>query len=545
MTVNSEVRVAGPFVATGVSQVIPFTVRIFNANDIVVYVTDLAGANTRLTNQTGFTVSKNVDQDASPGGTVTITATLNYTITLTTELANTQGVTLSNLGGFYPTVITDALDRLTILIQQAAVNTSRSLKFPVSDSTSLTTELPSALVRANKTLGFDASGNVVAGSVSTTVVSAAMIPVVQAATINAAYNLLVLASSITTAKIADANVTTAKIADANVTTAKIADNNVTPAKLANSGLELGAFRNKIINGAFDIWQSGTSISSGVSANTYTADQWIAFAVGAAVTVSQSSGGGFTAGTNCLLFTGAASNTYVDLIQRFEAAEVQKFKNGNITVSARIFNGTGSTIAANSLTFTVSCPTATDNWAGANQRLGTTLTHAAISNATWGQVSITFNPSGYTDIDKGMSVAFRFNALLAGQTIRVSEVQLEAGATITPYEQRSVAAERFLCMKFYQTIGRGIWGWLNAASSASFNVVFAVPMRTSPTVSFLVPAWLIYRNIGNSNFPAPLTIVDAANDTTGMRMTFSHGGSGGVNELWGSIQSDVIALNARL
>jgi hypothetical protein len=71
------------------------------------------------------------------------------------------------------------------------------------------------------------------------------------------------------------------------------------------------------------------------------------------------------------------------------------------------------------------------------------------------------------------------------------------------------------------------------------------MRTSPTVSFLVPAWLIYRNIGNSNFPAPLTIVDAANDTTGMRMTFSHGGSGGVNELWGSIQSDVIALNARL
>ena len=368
-------------------------------------------------------------------------------------------------------------------------------------------------------------------------------------TVTVALDSGAIAASVAAVAVGLVSVTNSSVSSSNISgtipTAKIADGGITPAKLANSGLELGAFRNKIINGSFDIWQSGTSISSGVSANTYTADQWIAFAVGAAVTVSQSAGGGFTAGTNCLLFTGAASNTYVDLIQRFEAAEVQKFKNGNITVSARIFNGTGSTIAANSLTFVVACPTATDNWAGANQRLGTTLTHAAISNATWGQVSITFNPSGYTDIDKGMSVAFRFNALLAGQTIRVSEVQLEAGATITPYEQRSVAAERFLCMKFYQTIGRGIWGWLNAASSASFNVVFAVPMRTSPTVSFLVPAWLIYRNIGNSNFPAPLTIVDAANDTTGMRMTFSHGGSGGVNELWGSIQSDVIALNARL
>lgn len=369
-------------------------------------------------------------------------------------------------------------------------------------------------------------------------------------TVTVALDSGAIAASVAAVAVGLVSVTSSSVSSSNISgtipTAKIADNNVTPAKLANSGLELGAFRNKIINGAFDIWQSGTSISSGVSANTYTADQWIAFAVGAAVTVSQSSGGGFTAGTNCLLFTGAASNTYVDLIQRFEAAEVQKFKNGNITVSARIFNGTGSTIAANSLTFVVACPTATDNWAGANQRLGTTLTHAAISNATWGQVSITFNPSGYTDIDKGMSVAFRFNALLAGQTIRVSEVQLEAGATITPYEQRSAGLiELELCKYFYRKEGRSIWGWASAASTASTNIPFGRAMRTTPTVSFLVSAWLIHRNSGNSTFPATLTIVDAAGDNTGVRLTFTHGGTLAVNELWGSLTSDVIALNARL
>jgi hypothetical protein len=369
-------------------------------------------------------------------------------------------------------------------------------------------------------------------------------------TVTVALDSGAIAASVAAVAVGLVSVTSSSVSSSNISgtipTAKIADGGITPAKLANSGLELGAFRNKIINGAFDIWQSGTSISSGVSANTYTADQWIAFAVGAAVTVSQSSGGGFTAGTNCLLFTGAASNTYVDLIQRFEAAEVQKFKNGNITVSARIFNGTGSTIAANSLTFVVACPTATDNWAGANQRLGTTLTHAAISNATWGQVSITFNPSGYTDIDKGMSVAFRFNALLAGQTIRVSEVQLEAGATITPYEQRSAGLiELELCKYFYRKEGRSIWGWASAASTASTNIPFGRAMRTTPTVSFLVSAWLIHRNSGNSTFPATLTIVDAAGDNTGVRLTFTHGGTLAVNELWGSLTSDVIALNARL
>jgi hypothetical protein len=369
-------------------------------------------------------------------------------------------------------------------------------------------------------------------------------------TVTVALDSGAIAASVAAVAVGLVSVTNSSVSSSNISgtipTAKIADGGITPAKLANSGLELGAFRNKIINGAFDIWQSGTSISSGVSANTYTADQWIAFAVGAAVTVSQSAGGGFTAGTNCLLFTGAASNTYVDLIQRFEAAEVQKFKNGNITVSARIFNGTGSTIAANSLTFVVACPTATDNWAGANQRLGTTLTHAAISNATWGQVSITFNPSGYTDIDKGMSVAFRFNALLAGQTIRVSEVQLEAGATITPYEQRSAGLiELELCKYFYRKEGRSIWGWASAASTASTNIPFGRAMRTTPTVSFLVSAWLIHRNSGNSTFPATLTIVDAAGDNTGVRLTFTHGGTLAVNELWGSLTSDVIALNARL
>lgn len=159
MTVNNENRVAGPFTATGALQALPFTFRIFNANDVVVVTTDLAGVDTSATNQTGFTVTMNADQNVSPGGTVNITSTLNYKLTLTTALTNTQPAQLSNNGGFYPNVINDALDRLTVLVQQAVNAASRSLKIPVSDGTSILTSLPGALIRANKVLAFDSIGN--------------------------------------------------------------------------------------------------------------------------------------------------------------------------------------------------------------------------------------------------------------------------------------------------------------------------------------------------------------------------------------------------
>ena len=354
----------------------------------------------------------------------------------------------------------------------------------------------------------------------------------------------IAANSITTAKILDANVTTAKILDANVTTSKILDANITPAKLSNGGAELGTGRNKVINGAFDVWQGGTSISSGVGANTYTADQWVAIAGGAAITVSKGAGTGYTAGTNALVLTGAASNTTIDIRQRFEAINVQKWKNGNITVSARLYNNTGSTIGANTVIFLVSCPSGTDNWAGSTQRLGTTFAHAAIPTGTWGSLSVTFNPSAYGDIDKGMDIGLRLSNLTTG-SVTWSEIQMEQGGVATPFEQRIYQQEFQLCRYFYRTYGRGIQGWASAAAAASCNITFDLPMRTTPAVAFLVSAWSIYRNSGNSSFPSTLTIVDASGDLNGIRLSFTHGGSLTVNEFWASIQSDVISVNARL
>jgi hypothetical protein len=79
-------------------------------------------------------------------------------LTISGSVAETQGTSIINQGGFFPQIIEAALDRLTILIQQLRELSGRSLSFPVSDSTP-NSALPTASVRANNLLAFDASGN--------------------------------------------------------------------------------------------------------------------------------------------------------------------------------------------------------------------------------------------------------------------------------------------------------------------------------------------------------------------------------------------------
>ena len=63
------------------------------------------------------------------------------------------------------------LDKLTMLVQEQQDAIDRSIKFPVTDATSLTSEIPNSSGRASNTLIFDSSGNVGAGDATTTSVT--------------------------------------------------------------------------------------------------------------------------------------------------------------------------------------------------------------------------------------------------------------------------------------------------------------------------------------------------------------------------------------
>lgn len=166
MTISSQARTAGPFACNGSTTVFPFAFKVFSTSDVtVVFRTDVTGVEATLVLGVDYTVSLNTNQDANPGGTVTTIGAFSSgtTLTLTSKVAYLQPTDLTNQGGFYPKVITTALDRLTIFTQQLLGLANRALKFPISDG-NLDGTLPGKDQRKGRLLAFhETTGLPVAG----------------------------------------------------------------------------------------------------------------------------------------------------------------------------------------------------------------------------------------------------------------------------------------------------------------------------------------------------------------------------------------------
>ena len=131
---NISIRKAGPSQGNGVNTAFPFTFKVFTTADVLVTYLNASGVELSLTLNIDYSVSLNTDQNASPGGTVNLyyPPAIGTYITLTSQVTNTQNLTLTNSGGFYPQSINDALDRCVIQIQQLAEQLSRTFKISVS-----------------------------------------------------------------------------------------------------------------------------------------------------------------------------------------------------------------------------------------------------------------------------------------------------------------------------------------------------------------------------------------------------------------------------
>lgn len=137
MTISSSNRKAGPFTGTGSLDTYSFTFKVFAASDLLVVRTDLSSVQTNLVLTTDYTVSLNANQDSNPGGSVTLVAgnlASGYLLTITSSIPALQAVDFTNQGGFYPNVLNTALDKLTILMQQAYEQLSRAFIVDISSS---------------------------------------------------------------------------------------------------------------------------------------------------------------------------------------------------------------------------------------------------------------------------------------------------------------------------------------------------------------------------------------------------------------------------
>jgi hypothetical protein len=132
-----------------------------DADLVVVRRNTATGVETMLTLGTDYSVA---GAGALNGGMVTLTTapTSSETVTIHRQLALVQETDFVANDPLSAEVLERAIDRVVMALQQQDEVQRRTLQFPVSDSTSLSTTLPASTVRASRNFGFNAAGEPIA-----------------------------------------------------------------------------------------------------------------------------------------------------------------------------------------------------------------------------------------------------------------------------------------------------------------------------------------------------------------------------------------------
>lgn len=254
-------------------------------------------------------------------------------------------------------------------------------------------------------------------------------------------------------------------------TSNIANNAITPAKLANSGFELG-MRNRIINGAMQVWQRGTSFSA--VGGSYLADRWVASQTFIA---AQSTDAPPNAKYSLDITAGAGS--YGTIAQRIESANCIDLVGQSVTISlwAKRVSGTSN------ITLGLKYANAVDNFSTTTD-IGSTV--QLVPTSSWTYFTVTF-----TNLPAGAANGLQLNVYTDSSAcqIRYSLFQLEKGATATPFDYRPYGTELALCQRYFikwgiNSDGGGYAsfgsGYVVSATSVNINIQYPVQMRGTAT-----------------------------------------------------------------
>ena len=241
------------------------------------------------------------------------------------------------------------------------------------------------------------------------------------------------------------------------------------------------FKNRLINGAMQIAQKGTSATitagSTIAAGYSTVDRWYVYCTGANVTAAQVAGTG--AIKNNLQITGAASVTAVGIGQRIEQLNSYDLAGSTATLSVNI---------SNSLLTTV---TWTAYYANTADTFGTLAspTRTQIATGTFTVTSTLTNYSTNISIPAaattGVEIVFTVGAQTSGTWV-VGNAQLEKALTATSFDYRPYGTELALCQRYYYRMTSvGIAstfaiGLNDSTTSAVGTTFFPVTMRTAPS-----------------------------------------------------------------
>jgi hypothetical protein len=241
------------------------------------------------------------------------------------------------------------------------------------------------------------------------------------------------------------------------------------------------FRNKIINGSFDIWQRGTSFN----AAGYTADRWaIVGASGQTVSVTQQA---FTPGNAIsgqeptfyarIAWSGTPSGTFW-FTQRVEDVRTCAGQQVMLSFWAKASSETS-----------VFAPTIEQNFGTGGSSVVTTTASTITLTTSWQKFVVSFNIPSISGKTIGTNSYLDVRPLNGGSTVNginidIWGVQLEQNYQATPFEYRPISIELHLCKRYFWRCIDPAGVGVNDSSIRSTRTLipFHTEMRSAPTTT---------------------------------------------------------------
>jgi hypothetical protein len=256
-----------------------------------------------------------------------------------------------------------------------------------------------------------------------------------------------------------------------------------------------AGKNGQINGAFDIWQRGTSVSVAASTNTtYTADRYI-YNVGAnqAATVSRQA----TGDTTNLPFvqycarvqrnsgqTGTGTTYY---ISNWESVNSIPFAGKTVTLSFYARKGANYSATSDALVYKLVSGTGTDQNESTTGFTGAAnvINQTATLTATWQRFSFS---AAVASTATQLATEFLYTptgTAGADDYYEVTGIQVEIASSASAFNRNAATLQGELaaCQRYYQALGGQSIGIFEATNSYDGVWSLLTAMRTSPSISF--------------------------------------------------------------
>ena len=242
-------------------------------------------------------------------------------------------------------------------------------------------------------------------------------------------------------------------------------NTVTFADATSMSTAPVGFKNRIINGDFEVWQRGTSGTSH-AVGAFGPDRWRNFG-GNSITLTSSTTYG---APYSVLLQGTGTNHAIG--QRIESRNIADLAGKVVTLSYKI----RADYPANH-NLLMYYATAQDNFTTETAFVNVNKTYTTNEVTT-----ITHTVTLPANATNGIDIVFQwYNASSFNETAFIWDVQLEAGSVATSYEKRPYGLEFGLCQTYYQSLGNV--GLLSYNATGVIGFVFPVTMRSTPTVSW--------------------------------------------------------------